>query len=150
MAYKIPKADVLAEAIQAALKEQSTVVSQNRFAKLVNDKLKLVDAEYTASEERIRRVALYRKLAKVEIQTREAEEKSRNVRCPVCGSKTRRIQNETVYGGKVTLGYKCRACGYWTGMKRRVPTRYIFYGDGAKFPVPDESVRPLEQTPGQQ
>ena len=89
------------------------------------------------------------KLAKVEIQTREAEEKSRNVRCPVCGSKTKRIQNETVYGGKVTLGYKCRSCGYWTGMKRRVPTRYIFYGDGAKYPVPDESVRPLDQMPSQ-
>ena len=70
MAYKIPKAEVLAEAIQAALKEQSTVVSQNRFAKLVNDQLKKVDSEYTASEERIRRVALYRKLVKVEIQTR--------------------------------------------------------------------------------
>ena len=112
MAYKIPKAEVLAEAIKAALKEQSTVVSQSRFAKLVNDQLKKADPEYTASEERIRRVALFRKLAKVDIQTREAEEKSRNVRCPVCGSKTRRIQNETVYGGKVTLGYKCRACGY--------------------------------------
>jgi hypothetical protein len=77
MAYKIPKAEVLAEAIQAALKEQSTVVSQNRFAILVNDQLKKVDPEYTASEERIRRVALYRKLAKVEIQGSGREEPKR-------------------------------------------------------------------------
>jgi hypothetical protein len=41
----------------------------------------------------------------------------------------RRQQNETIFGGKVTLGYKCRACGYWTGLKRRVPVRYIFNAD---------------------
>jgi len=29
-------------------------------------------------------------------------------------------------GGTVTLGYRCERCKYWTGLKRRVPTRYIF------------------------
>jgi len=132
MPYKIPKADVLAEAIKEALREQSTVFSQNRFTELVNASLKRVDLDYTASEVRIRKVTLIKKLAKVQIETREAEEKSRQGRCPVCGSKTKRIQNETIFGGSVTVGYKCRSCRYWTGLYRRVPTRYIFYGEGVK------------------
>jgi len=133
MTYKIPKADVLAEAIQGALREQSMVISQTLLTKLVVSQLKRMDPQYTASEERIRRIAVVRKLAKLVIETREADERSKKVRCPVCGSKTKKVQNETIYGGTVTLGYKCQSCGYWTGMKRRVPVRYTFYGDGTKF-----------------
>jgi DNA-directed RNA polymerase subunit RPC12/RpoP len=131
MAYKVPRADVLAEAIRCVLNEQNTVISQNLLAELVNACLKRDDPDYTASEERIRRVTLIRKLARVQIVTREADERSRHARCPVCGAKTKRIQNETVFGGTVTLGYKCRSCGYWTGLRRRVPTRYIFHSESA-------------------
>ncbi|MGD1059965.1 MAG: hypothetical protein ABR879_00705 [Methanomassiliicoccales archaeon] len=141
MAYKVPKADVLAEAIRNVLQEQNTVISQNLFTQLVNACLKCDDPDFTASEERIRRVTLARKLAKVQIVTREAEERSRQGRCPVCGSKTKRIQNETVFGGTVTLGYKCRACGYWTGLRRRIPTRYIFYSEGTRPTCADGVVR---------
>jgi len=142
MAYKVPKAEVLAEAIRIVLREQNTVISQNHLTELVNACLKRDDPDYTASEERVRRLTLTRKLAKVQIVTREAEERSRQGRCPVCGSKTRRIQNETVYGGTVTLGYKCRSCGYWTGLMRRIPTRYIFYSEGTKANCP-EGAQPL-------
>ncbi len=134
MTYKVPKANVLAETIKDVLKDQTTVISQNRFAQLVNQYLKRVDAEFTASEERIRRIALLNGLAKVEIETREAEERSKKARCPVCGSKTERIQNETIFGGTVTLGYKCPSCGYWTGLRKRIPTRYIFYTEGMRPP----------------
>ncbi|HTY47568.1 MAG TPA: hypothetical protein VMB46_07875 [Methanomassiliicoccales archaeon] len=134
MTYKVPKADALSEAIREVLKDQTTVISQNRFAQLVNQYLKRIDAEFTASEERIRRVTLLNNLAKVEIETREADERSKKSRCPVCGSKTERIQNETIFGGTVTLGYKCRSCGYWTGLRRRIPTRYIFYTEGMRPP----------------
>jgi len=139
MTYKIPKADVLAIAIKEALREQSTVISQIKLTKLVKAQLKKMDPEFTASEERIRKVALVKKLTKIEIQSREAQEKSSKMPCPVCGSRVKRIQNETIFGGKVTLGYKCKSCGYWTGLRRRVPTRYIFYGDGEK-PVPAPKV----------
>ena len=134
MTYKVPKADALSEAIKDVLKDQTTVISQNRFAQLVNQYLKRIDADFTASEERIRRVTLLNNLAKVEIETREADERSKKARCPVCGSKTERIQNETIFGGTVTLGYKCRSCGYWTGLRRRIPTRYIFYNEGMRPP----------------
>ena len=89
MTYKIPKADVLAEAIQGALREQSMVISQTLLTKLVVSQLKRIDPQYTASEERIRRITVVRKLAKLVIETREADERSKKVRCPVCGSKTK-------------------------------------------------------------
>ena len=131
MTYKIPKADILALAIKEALREQKTVISQVKLTELVNSKLKKMDPEYAASEERVRRVTLTSKLARVEIQTRELEDKSRNAPCPVCGKKRmRRIQNRTIFDGKVTLGYKCRNCGYRTGLKKRVPVLYIFNAEG--------------------
>jgi predicted RNA-binding Zn-ribbon protein involved in translation (DUF1610 family) len=129
MTYKIPKVDVLALAIRDALREQKTVISQNKLTELVNVNLRSMDPQFCASEERIRRITLSNRLAKVEIQTREGQERSHNAPCPVCGKRMRRQQNETIFGGKVTLGYKCRACGYWTGLKRRVPVRYIFNAD---------------------
>jgi DNA-directed RNA polymerase subunit M/transcription elongation factor TFIIS len=127
MTYKIPKADILALAIKETLRQQRTVISQAKLTALVNTQLKRLDPEYTASEERIRRIALGAKLARVEIQTRELEDRTRAASCPVCGRKRmRRIRNRTIFDGKVTLGYKCRACGYKTGLKRSVPVRYTF------------------------
>ncbi len=48
------------------------------------------------------------------------------VKCPVCGARLRKVRNMTVFGGTVTLGYRCDRCRYWTGLRKRVPTRYIF------------------------
>jgi DNA-directed RNA polymerase subunit RPC12/RpoP len=58
-------------------------------------------------------------------------------RCPVCNTRITPVKNETIFGGSVTLGYECSFCGYWTGMKRRVPQRYVFSAMvGGKRDVP--------------
>lgn len=147
MTYKIPKVDILALAIKEALREQRTVISQAKLTELVNLHLKRLDPEFTASEERIRRVTLATKLARVEIQTRELEDRSRNTPCPVCGRKRlRRVQNRTIFDGKVTLGYKCRACGYRTGLYRSVPVRYVFNAEGIEPAYIEEARRDPAQT----
>ncbi|MCU0861753.1 MAG: hypothetical protein MUE65_05485 [Methanomassiliicoccales archaeon] len=147
MSYKIPKADILALAIREALREQKTVVSQAKLTELVNHKLRRMDPSYAASEERVRRVTLGSKLAKVEIQTRELEERSRNAPCPVCGKKRmRRIQNKTIFEGRVTLGYRCRSCGYWTGIRRKVPVRYVFNAEDVEPSYIEEARRDPAQT----
>jgi Zn finger protein HypA/HybF involved in hydrogenase expression len=130
MGYRIPSSEILAEAIKAVLKRHPMVGSQRKLTSLVLKELKTIDEEFTAGEERIRRVAIDSEVAKIEIHCREGEEKSKYTKCPVCGSKMRRIRNETIFGGTVTLGYKCLKCPYWTGLKRRMPIRYVFYGDG--------------------
>jgi len=144
MSYRIPHFEVLAEVIREVLRGRPTVSSQRKLTELVLRKLKEIDADYTASEERIRRVAIDSGVAKIEIHCREGEERSRQSRCPVCCSKMRRIRNETIFGGTVTLGYKCTRCPYWTGLKRRIPVRYVFYGDGYRKASDFDSSEPID------
>jgi hypothetical protein len=144
MSYRIPPAELLADAIKAVLDRHPMVGSQRRLTILVLRELRKMDPGYTASEERIRKVAIDHGLAKLEIHAREGEEKSRYSRCPVCDSKMRRVRNETIFGGTVTLGYKCTKCPYWTGMRKRIPIRYVFYGDGyEKKEKKERKERPL-------
>ncbi len=51
--------------------------------------------------------------------------------CPVCRSPLRTIRNRTLEGDRVTLGYRCTRCVYWTHLRRRVPVRYRFVRVGA-------------------
>ncbi|MDH7508422.1 MAG: hypothetical protein QHH00_03380 [Methanomassiliicoccales archaeon] len=129
MSYRIPSAEILSEAIKEALSSRSMIPSQKALSSLVNQRLKVVDSAYTATEERIRRILIDKGLGKIEIHAREGEERSKAGRCPVCSGRMKRIRNQTIFGGTVTLGYKCMKCPYWTGLKRRIPIRYVFYGD---------------------
>jgi len=38
-----------------------------------------------------------------------------------------------VYGGEVTLEFRCDVCGYWTGKKKKIPTLNFFYAS-LKYP----------------
>lgn len=65
----------------------------------------------------------------VRVAVRYAERPTRRPlqRCPVCRSELRPIRNRTLEGDRVTLGYQCTKCAYWTHLRRRVPVRYRFY-----------------------
>jgi len=126
MAYRRPSDTEIVEAIKDALRRHGVINSQRKFSDLVLRELRRHDPDYSVSEARIRQIALSRGLVTIEIRTRESHEKTSAGACPVCGEKPGRIRNLTVYGGTVTRGYKCSNCGYWTGLKRRVPTLYIF------------------------
>lgn len=130
MSYRIPSEDLLEKAIRVVMSDQTMIVSQRRLTELVVARLREKDPHFTATGERIRRVTIEKGIARVVIYTRESEERTRFGRCPVCSSKMRRLRNETVFGGSVTLGYRCTLCPYWTGLRKRVPVRYVFYGDG--------------------
>ena len=126
MAYRRPSDTEILEAIKDALQRRGVVNSQRKMTELVLKELKRHDSDYSVSEERVRRLAIENGLAKVEIRARETRRKTLAGDCPVCGGKTAKIRNEDVYGGTVTVGYKCKTCGYWTGLKQRVPTLYVF------------------------
>jgi DNA-directed RNA polymerase subunit RPC12/RpoP len=130
MAYRKPSDTEILDAVKDALRRHGVINSQRKFAELVLRELRRHDPDYSVSEPRIRRLALANDLVTVETRTRESGEKTSAASCPVCGGRTERIKNLTVYGGTVTRGYRCRACGYWTGLKRRVPTLYIFTPKG--------------------
>lgn len=139
MPYRIPPVKVLSQSISEVIKEKRSVVSQRKFTELVVIKLRQKDPEYSASEERIRRTAIFRNLTRIHINYRETKEQARNGKCPVCGSETKEIHNQTLLGEEVKLGFKCVRCPYWTGPNRRVPVRYTFLSlqEGVIEPTPN-------------
>ena len=126
MAYRIPSDTEIVEAIKDALERHGIINSQRKLTELVLRELHRHDSDYTVSEQRMRRLAITNNLATIDIHCRDGQKKTSAGACPVCGGKTERLRNLTVYGGTVTMGYKCRTCGYWTGLKQRVPILYIF------------------------
>lgn len=129
MNYRVPSADVLATAIEEVMKDHPTIGSQRQLAKYVREKLLAIDPDYSVTEERVRKIGILQKLFKIQIQSRESDRKSIYARCPVCGSKMSKVRNKTMYGGTVTLGYRCTVCPFWMGIRSRVPVRYAFSKD---------------------
>ena len=123
--YRIPKDEQVLAALRRATDLKPIVDSQRKLKRLVERELRGEEG-FKVGEGRVRRIAIDSKLFELRINTRETEQRKSMVKCPVCDSRLRRLRNETVYGGTVTLGYKCPTCGYWTGLRRRVPVRYTF------------------------
>ncbi|HUS56939.1 MAG TPA: hypothetical protein VMY17_02860 [Thermoplasmata archaeon] len=126
MAYRIPSDTEEVEAIRDVLRSHGVINSQRKLTELVLVSLRRHDSDYTVSEGRVRHLAIENELAVIDIRCRDTRKRTAAGACPVCGGRTKRIKNLTVYGGSVTMGYRCSTCGYWTGLKCRVPTRYVF------------------------
>ncbi len=127
MPYSIPSDEEIVEALRYVMRRVRGVDSLTELKKLVLKQLKNMDPDYTVGHERLRRLAVRAPFIKTTIYATEGKEKrSLSGRCPVCGAKLEKTKNETVFGGTVTLGYKCKECPYWTTLKRRRPVRYDF------------------------
>ncbi len=126
MVWRLPEDDVVVEAVRRALEARRTMGSQRELRERVLRELRREDPKLTASGPRIRRLALTSGLARVEISWRETDRKVALFKCPVCGSRLRPMRNETVFGGTVTLGFRCPVCPFRSGIKRMEPTRYEF------------------------
>ncbi len=124
--YRIPKDDVIRAAISRVFQTRHEVSSQRALKRLIEREVRGSE-NFRVGEERIRRLAIESGLTRLEIHAREADEKRGITKCPVCGERVKRVKNMTVFGGTVTLGFKCPKCGYWSGLRRRVPTRYVFH-----------------------
>ena len=125
MPYRIPKDEQVLAALRRATDLKPLVDSQRKLKRLVDKEMRGEEG-FKVGEERLRRIAIASGLFELRIQTRETEGKRSLSNCPVCGTRLGRLRNMTVFGGTVTLGYRCGACGYWTGLRRRVPVRYTF------------------------
>ncbi len=123
--YRIPSAERVKESLGRVFATRHEVDSQHRLKLLVEKDLK-GEERFRVGEVRLRLIAIDSGLVELEIHCRETDVKKSLYKCPVCGGRLQRVRNETVYGGTVTLGYRCGRCRYWTGLKRRVPIRYVF------------------------
>jgi uncharacterized protein with PIN domain len=127
MSYHISSGEQIKIALNKIFKEIRTVDSQNKLKQLVEKELSVKKEKFGITGARIRNIALSLDFIKLETQTREGDPKKLMTKCPVCKSELSRVKNLTIWGGEVTLELNCKKCGYWTGKKKRIPTRYIFH-----------------------
>jgi uncharacterized protein with PIN domain len=126
MPYKIPNDEDILRSIMNVMNAVGVVNSQIKLKDLVERELWETDRDYRVSPKRLRILALSSPKIRVEIHYRDSKEKKTGNRCPVCNHELKLVKNKTIFNGIVTVGHECTNCSYWTGMKRRVPTRYIF------------------------
>jgi hypothetical protein len=127
MTYHIPSDKQIQTALRKVITKYRTVQSQNRLRKMVTNELNTKKITFGVSEKRLRNIAIKSDFIKLEIHSREGDPKKILSNCPVCGNVLGRVKNLTIWGGEVTIEFRCSHCGYWTGKKKRIPTRYVFY-----------------------
>lgn len=127
MSYHIPTEDQIKVALENVLKKFRTVQSQNKLKKLVTKELNTKKKKFGVTGNRLRNIAINSDFVKLEIHSREGDPKKLMVKCPVCRSTLKRVKNLTIWGGEVTIEFRCNKCGYWTGKKKRIPIRYVFH-----------------------
>ncbi len=127
MNYHIASDEKIKKNLEKVLKEYRTVSSQYKLKNLVSKKINTSKKKYTVSQKRLRNIAINSDFVKLEIHSREGDPKKTMHKCPVCTHNLKKVKNQTIWGGKVTLEFKCSFCSYWTGKKKRIPTRYVFH-----------------------
>ena len=127
MSYHIPSDDQIKVALEKVIKKFRTVHSQHKLTKLVKKELDTKKEKFGVSGSRLRNIAINSNFVKLEIHSREGDPKKLMTKCPVCGITLKRVKNLTIWGGEVTIEFRCPNCGYWTGKKKRIPTRYVFH-----------------------
>ncbi len=126
MPYKIPKDEDVLKSIKNVMNSLGVINSQTKLKELVERDLKETDENFRVSPRRLRVLALSSDHVSVEIHCRESDTKKSMGKCPVCNHKLKLLKNKTLYDGVVIIGHECTHCSYWTGMKRRIPIRYVF------------------------
>lgn len=126
MDYSLPSDEQILEAALEALKHRRTVRSETALLESVRGTLRKADPAFTVGRRRLRLVALHSGKVEVTAFTRFSDERRVITKCPVCRGAIRPLKNRTVYDGSVTLGYRCKECGYWTGIRRRIPVLYVY------------------------
>lgn len=132
--FRIPSISMVEEVIGSIMNEAFTVRSQTLFHRLVLMKLKDNNGTpYRLSAKRLRKIAARMEDVELIIHCREGKKRTAMTFCPVCGSKMDDIKNTTLYGWTVQTGKLCSICSYWTGKKKRIPTRYVFTLEKEKY-----------------
>lgn len=88
--------------------------------------MRLEDATFRVGPGRLRRVLLASRSVHLEVHYALRLLRAPLTVCPVCRQPVRPIRNQTLYGDTVVSGYRCTSCSFWTPLKRRVPSRYVF------------------------
>lgn len=136
--YRRPPADVVRTLARRTLgRTGGRFPSQAALRRALLPGLTAKDPLFVLGGPRLRRILLEAPGVRVEVRYAERPTRRPLQRCPVCRSEVRPIRNRTLEGDRVTLGYRCTHCAYWTHLRRRVPVRYRFVRVGLDGEVRD-------------
>ena len=139
--YRRPPADLVRSVARTTLgRLAGSLRSQAALRRAVLPRLTTRDPLFVLGGWRLRKILLDAPGIRVEVRYAERPTRRPLARCPVCRSAVRPIRNRTLEGDRVTLGYRCTKCDYWTHLRRRVPVRYRFVRMG----VDGEPLDPIE------
>jgi predicted RNA-binding Zn-ribbon protein involved in translation (DUF1610 family) len=127
MSDHTPSDEKVLDALKNVFKKNITIQSQNKLKHLIDVELDKKKNKFGVSANRLRNIAIKSDFVKLEIHSREGDPKKIMNKCPVCDAVLKRVKNLTIWGGEVTIEFNCPNCGYWTGKKKRIPTRYAFH-----------------------
>jgi hypothetical protein len=117
---------VATAALELLRRRRGSPPNQAELARAVAPKLRDDLPRAALGGRRLRRILLATPGVRVDVTYAERARGELPRSCPVCGSALEPIRNTTLDGPRVELGARCRSCGYWTHLKRRVPVRYSF------------------------
>jgi predicted RNA-binding Zn-ribbon protein involved in translation (DUF1610 family) len=113
----------LEEAINEVFKHYPQISSLKRLHEMVSDELKKKLCK--ASIGRLKRAVLEMKDVEIKIKKRTIRGKQLS-KCPVCGNGFEKIFGVDAFNRKKHIGFKCKECGFKSGLEYTVPREYIF------------------------
>jgi hypothetical protein len=125
--YRLPPGDLVRSVARRQLGRMGLAArSQAGLRRAVLPSLTTKDPLFVLGGWRLRKLLLDSPGIRVDVRYAERPTRRPLQRCPVCRSPLRPIRNRTLEGDRVTLGYRCTHCAYWTHLHRRVPVRYRY------------------------
>lgn len=123
MAYRIPRDEEVARAIDDCLVRTPHMHSQQELCRSVAAELAYIDPLYRIGAERIRRIGIENGIINLDISYASTS-KDVGECCPVCGFQLSSVRNRTLDGGTVEMSRACRRCGYTAKGAEARPARY--------------------------
>ncbi|MBE6527342.1 MAG: hypothetical protein E7Z63_06225 [Thermoplasmata archaeon] len=138
MESRVPTDEEIEGAVREVIRLRRRVESQTELRRLVIEKLSTPDCTVRATASRIRRVALTRGAASVEIDYRDAFAELPEI-CPVCKGGMMPVRSVNLDGDTVEISRNCSVCAFTASGKMRKPARYAFVK--AKGQTDDRTLR---------
>ncbi len=124
MGYEILRDEELESLLRKVFRENPVLRSQAALSRALASELDGRGAR--ASGSRLRRIAMEKGLARLEIIYRHTQRETGGD-CPVCSAPMEEMVNSTLEGGEAVIGHRCRGCEFKVVLERREPGRYVFH-----------------------
>ncbi len=125
MDSRVPTDEEIEDAVREVIRLRRRVESQTELRRLVIDRLSTPDCAVRATASRIRRVALTRGAAAVEIDYRESYGALPEI-CPVCKGGMMPVRSVNLDGDTVEISRNCSVCSFTASGRMKQPARYAF------------------------